>query len=210
MKIKRCWLALPVAAMALSGCVVPAGILVGASAVAVHTAAQERTPRTTFADADIQLTLNTRYLEQSAALFSDVATSVTEGRVVLTGSVGDRSDKVTATEIAWSVPGVTAVTDELTVNGGQGAVAYAEDALISNRLRLALLADTGINSFTYTVETVDKTVHITGLAHTKTELANVIDHAARIPGVVRVVSHVLTVDDPRRHAATLQQSQGTG
>ena len=149
-------------------------------------------------DTEIQLSLNNRFLNHSAGLFADVATDVIEGRVVLTGSVPTREDKVAATSLAWETPGVTTVTDELTVAEDSGAIAYAEDAWISNQLRLSLLTDTGISSVNYNVETVDKVIHLTGIARSRTELGTVIDHAARIPGVARVVSHVLTIDDPRR------------
>ena len=107
-----------------------------------------------------------------------------------------------ATQLAWETPGVTTVTDELTVAEDSGAVAYAEDAWISNRIRLDLLTDTGISSVNFNVETVDKVVHLTGIARSQKELGLVIDHAARIPGVARVVSHVLTIDDPRRQVTS--------
>ncbi len=125
---------------------------------------------------------------------------VTEGRVVLTGSVPTREDKVTATRLAWATEGVTEVSDELTVSEDAGVGRYVEDAWISNRLRLALLRDRQISSVNYNVETVDKVVHLTGLARTRGELGKVIAHATAMPGVRRVVSHVLTIDDPRRAA----------
>ena len=134
----------------------------------------------------------------STKLFANVSTTVVEGRVLLLGSVPRREDKVAATRIAWATPGVRAVTDELKVKDGSGLVAYAEDAWISNQLRVGLLADGKVSSVNYNVETVDKVIHLTGIARSRTELGTVIDYAARIPGVARVVSHVLTIDDPRR------------
>ena len=155
-------------------------------------------------DTEVKLSLKNRLLNESPSLFADVSTDVVEGRVVLTGSVPTREQKVAATRIAWETPGVVAVTDELTVGEDSGAVAYLEDAWISNRLRLALLADWRVSSVNYNVETMDKVVHLTGLARSRGELARVIDRAATIPGVVRVVSHVLTIDDPRRQTAQVE------
>ena len=131
--------------------------------------------------------------------------------MVLTGSVPTRTDKITATDLAWQTPGVVSVTDELVVQQDSGTVAYAEDAWISNQLRVRLLTDTAISSVNYSVETVDKVVHITGLARSKGELSKVLEHAARVRGVAKVVSHVLTIDDPRRQAAaTGASSNNTG
>ena len=188
--------ALALCLFALASC--GAGVAIGTGATVTRTVLQERSTMDALRDTEIQLSLNNRFLNHSTGLFADVATDVIEGRVVLTGSVPTREDKIAATGLAWETPGVTTVTDELTVAEDSGAIAYAEDAWISNQLRLSLLTDTDVSSVNYNVETVDKVIHLTGIARSRTELGTVIDHAARIPGVARVVSHVLTIDDPRR------------
>lgn len=179
----------------LSACV-PAAI--GTGAVVVRSVAQERTTMRALDDAEVQLSLNNRLLNHSGALFGDVSTDVTEGRVLLTGSVPTRDEKIAATQIAWETPGVQAVADELTVSEDSGAQAYLEDVWISNQIRFALSTEGSVRSFNYSVETVDKVVHMTGLARSTTELAKALEVAAAVPGVARVVSHVLTIDDPRR------------
>ena len=187
-------------AAVLSGCA-PA-VLAGTGAVLTRSVMQERSTTDALQDVEAKVSLKKALLKESSGLFKDVAVDVTEGRVLLTGSVPSRDAKVAATRIAWATPGVSAVTDELTVAEDSGAVAYVEDAWISNRLRLALLRDTRVSGVNYNVETVDKVVHLTGVARSRGELKRVIDHAAGTPGVVRVVSHVLTIDDPRRQTAS--------
>jgi osmotically-inducible protein OsmY len=194
------WIPPALVALALSGC--GPALLAGTGVVVTRSVVQERTTMDALKDAEVKVSLRNRLLNESSGLFGDVTSDVTEGRVVLTGSVPSREDKVTATRIAWETPGVQAVTDELTVAEDSGAVAYLEDAWISNRLRVALLADMRVSSVNYNVETMDKVVHLTGLARSRDELQRVIDHAAGTPGVVRVVSHVLTIDDPRRQTAS--------
>ena len=196
MIIKPARILLALGAMATASC--GAAVVVGTGTVVTRTVLEERTTMDALKDAEVQISLNNRFLNHSTRLFADVSTTVIEGRVLLLGSVGKREDKIAATRIAWATPGVKAVTDELKVKSGSGVVAYAEDAWISNQLRFALLTDTDISSVNYNVETVDKVVHVTGIARSSSELKRVIERAARIPGVSRVVSHVLTIDDPRR------------
>lgn len=181
-------------------------VLVGAGAVVTRTVLEERSTMAALQDTEIQLGLNNRMLNHSAELFDDVSTSVVEGRVVLKGSVPRREDKIMAAKLAWETPGVTQVADELVVKEDSGAAEYVEDAWISNQVRLGLLSDTGVSSVNYTVETVDKVVHLTGIARSSRELGLVIDHAATTPGVERVISHVLTIDDPRRQVTSAGQS----
>lgn len=198
MKTNAAWIPLALTALAVTAC---GPVILGTTGVVLtRSVMQERTTMDALEDTEIKIGLNNRLLSHSTGLFADVSADVTEGRVVLTGSVPSREDKVKATELAWATPGVTEVTDELTVKEDSGARAYLEDAWISNRLRVALLTDRQVSSVNYNVETVDKVVHLTGLARSRGELGKVIAHASAVPGVARVVSHVLTIDDPRRQA----------
>ena len=206
MKPKPIWALLAIGALAQSGCA--AVVAIGAGTEAVRTVAQERTTMDALRDAEIQLSLNNRYLNHSKRLFGDVSTDVTEGRVVLTGTVPTREEKVDATRLAWETPGVKSVTDELVVAEDSGTIDYIDDAWISNQLRFRLVTDGDISSVNYNVVTVDKVVHITGIARSVEELSEVIAHAQAVPGVAQIVNHVLTIDDPRRIAA--QDAQTTG
>lgn len=184
-------------ALAAAGC---APLAVGTGATVAYSVAQERSTADAFKDRETKLRLKSRLFERSAALFGDVGVDVLEGRVVLTGSVPAREDKVTATRLAWNTPGVLQVEDQLTVGEDSGAQDYLADVMISNQVRYDMLTDREVASVNYNVETVDGVVHLTGLARSRDELARVIDHARTTRGVRRVVSHVLTIDDPQRFA----------
>lgn len=186
------------AGLALAGCA-PAA-LVGGGALVGKTVFEERGTLTALEDADIALGVSNRLGNHSGELFRDVSVDVTEGAVVLTGTVPRAEHKIAATEAAWATPGVLAVEDALEIAPDGTPKDYFRDVGISNALRYALVADPGVRSINYTVTTVDRTVHVTGLARSEAELARVIEHARSIAGVRRVVSHALTIDDPRRVA----------
>jgi osmotically-inducible protein OsmY len=196
MNVNPTWAVLALSGLVLTSC--GPSLVIGAGATVTRTVIQERSTLDALDDTVIQLGLNNQFINHSGELFHDVSTDVTEGRVVLTGSVPRREDKIAATNIAWRHEGVTEVTDELTVQEDSGIAAYAEDVWISNQIRFELLTDTKVSSVNYNVETVDTVVHITGIARSASELRQVLDVAASISGVSRVVSHVLTIDDPRR------------
>ncbi|MGF1501532.1 MAG: BON domain-containing protein [Paracoccaceae bacterium] len=179
-----------------AGCA-PVAIL-GAGGALTTTVVQERSTLDALNDTDIALGVAQRLGNHSGELFRDVSVDVTEGQVVLTGSVPRAEDRVAASKAAWDTPGVQGVDEALTVAEDSGTLAYLQDVRISNRLRLTLLGDTAIRSVNYSVTTVDGTVHLTGIARSEAELAAVIAHARATPGVVKVVSHALTIADPRR------------
>ena len=180
----------------LSAC---APILVaGTAAVVTRSVVQERSTMDALKDTEIKLSIKNRLGNHSGELFRDIAVDVVEGRVLLTGTVPLREHKVEASRIAWETEGVTTVEDELIVAEDSGTKAYLADVRISTTLRLGLLGDPKVRSANYSVETVDRVVHLTGLARSSEELDRVIRRAQAVKGVERVVSHVLTIDDPRR------------
>ena len=184
------------AGLAAAGCA-PLAIGTGAGTVA-YSVAQERGPGQALTDSSIKVRLKSKYLGVSPGLFTDVGVDVHEGRVLLTGSVPTREDKVEATRLAWETSGVRRVEDELTVGEDQRTRSYLDDVMISNQIRYDLIADGNVKAVNYNVETVGGVVHLTGVARSRAEIARVIQHARTTRGVHRVVSHVLAVDDPRR------------
>ncbi len=209
MKIKAILVAACLSGLALTACT-PTGMVIGTTAVVTRSVVQERTTMDALKDTEIKLSIMNGLLNHSRALFGDVSVDVIEGRVLMTGSVPKREHKIDAARIAWETEGVTAVEDELTVAEDSGAKAFLTDVRISNTLRFALLTDVKVSSVNYNVETINRVVHLTGLAKSNEELDRVIRRAQAVRGVERVVSHVLTIDDPRRVRAVATTGATTG
>jgi len=209
MKINAIAVAACLSGLALTACT-PTGMVIGTSAVVARSVVQERSTMDALEDTAVKLSILNRLMNHSHALFGDVSVDVIEGRVLLTGSVPEREQKVAAVRIAWETEGVTTVEDELTVAEDSGAKAYLTDVRISNTLRFALLTDGKVSSVNYNVETIDRVVHLTGLAKSSEELDRVIRRARQVAGVERVVSHVLTIDDPRRVRTVAAIGAATG
>lgn len=184
-------------AAGLAGCTA-AGLGLGALATTGVSVAQERSTKQALNDVEISLSLTNRLMSEDYGLFADVSTEVHEGRVLLTGSVPTQEDRIRAAKVVWETPGVVELLNEVTVEKDAGAASYAKDVWISTQLRGALLKDLKVNAVNYTIETSDQTVHLLGVARSEEELERVVDHARRIDGVKKVVSHVLTKYDARR------------
>lgn len=186
------------AAAALLTACAPAAVVVGGGGLLTKTVVEERSTLDALDDTAIKAGVLTRLGNRSGDLYRDVFVDVTEGRVVLTGSVPRPEDRIAAAEAAWETPGVESVEDSLEVAADSGTRAYLEDVAISNEVRYALFTAPGVQSLNYTVTTIDKVVHLTGLARSDAELSRAVEAARRVGGVQRVVSHVLRIDDPRR------------
>ena len=179
----------------LSGC---AELLVGAAATTGIAVAEERSVGDAVDDLIIRTELNHLFFQDDVELYQDVSFSVFEGRVLLKGSVPTPEARIHALRVAWQAVGVREVINELQVTDEGGILDYARDTWISAQLKGRLLVDGDVLSINYSVETVNGTVYLIGIAQDDAELVRVIEHARGIEDVKRVVSHVVLRDDRRR------------
>jgi osmotically-inducible protein OsmY len=192
---------LPAVALAcvfsLSGCVVAA--IGGAGAVGMG-AAEERGFEASVDDTKIKTDITTAYIDKGFTLFNEVTVTVTEGRVVLTGSVEKSETRVDAVKLAWQTAGVRAVADEIQVSQQAGIASASKDAWIANKLRTRLMFDSDIKNINYTIDVVNGVVYLMGIAQDQKELNRVIALARDTSDVKRVVNHVMLKTDPRRNS----------
>ena len=178
---------LVLAAPALGGCV---GLAAGAVATGGIAIAEERSLGSQIDDVGILFDVSTRLEDHDAERFDDVSVDVTEGRVLLTGTVPEPGDRVDAVRLAWQAADVAEVVNELEVADARSLIDALGDARISTELGLALVFDNEIDRVNYTVDTVNRVVYLTGVAQDDAELRKVIDHARTIAGVEEVISYV--------------------
>ncbi len=181
--------------LSLSGC---AELLIGAAATTGVAIAEERSVGDAVDDLTIRAELNHLFFRDDVELFGDVSFSVIEGRVLLKGSVPTPDDRIRALRLAWQAAGVREVINELQVADDSGILDYARDTWISAQLKGKLLVDGDVLSINYSVETVNGTVYLLGIAQDEAELTRVTEHARSIEDVKRVVSHVVLKDDRHR------------
>lgn len=176
------------------------GAVVGTGASVGVAAAEDRGVEGAVDDTKIRVEINDLWFREDNQLFADVGLTVNEGRVMLTGTVTKPETRVTAVRLAWQAAGVREVIDEIEVTDKTGFSDYANDVWIANNLRTRLMFDDKVKNINYTVDAVNGTTYLMGVAQNQDELDRVIAHARDISGVKRVISHVLLKDDPSRHS----------
>ena len=181
-----CAAALLLMSAGLSGCV---GLAVGAGATAGTAALQDRGLGGAIGDTVIHGKITSAYLSNDVK-FKLIAVKVTEGRVLLTGTVPKPEDRVKAVRHAWKVEGVKTVINEIAVEDDSGVLDLARDKWVSTQLRLKITFDGKIKAINYAIDTVNGTVYLMGIAQNERELALVRNHARSLDYVRRVVSHV--------------------
>jgi len=188
-----CAIALPLAlSSALSGC---AGVLVvgglGAAAGGGYAAAQERGFNGAADDFAIKTAVEQGLMQAELQMRgSSVATTVYDGRVLLTGRVANPELKAAAEQVANKTRGVRSLYDEIEVAPPQGVWDTASDDWITTRVRSEMVLDPAVRSVNYTIDTTNGSVYLIGSARSQGELDRATQIARYVPGVRRVVSYV--------------------
>jgi osmotically-inducible protein OsmY len=175
------------AGLSLGAC---APVVIGAGVVAGVAISQERGIGGAVSDTKIRLEIDSLWLEESTALFSKIGLQVQEGRVLLTGQVQEPEARVTAVRLAWQAEGVAEVINEIGVGDKSSLSNAARDEWIAAELRARLLGDSAIASINYSIETVNGSVYLIGVAQNQAELDRALAHAKDITYVRRVLNYM--------------------
>ena len=178
---------------ALTACS-PVGTAIGVGATAGIAASQERGVDGALSDSQIRLAINHYWFQASEDLYREVQLQVQDGRVLLSGLVPDPETRVNAVRLAWKAEGVREVINEIRLSDENLVTDQAQDAWIEAQLKSRLVLDRSVRSINFSIEVVNQTVFLLGIARNDKELQRVIDHARDLAYVRRVVSYVQVKD----------------
>lgn len=174
--------------LSVPGC---APVIVGGAATTVaSSAAEERGITGVWDDTKIKTQILWHYRQLDKGPSGDIEVVVRQGCVLLTGSVDQPEAKVEAVRLAWKVPGVREVKDEITIGKSETITSFANDSWITTKIKSTLLFDKDVHSVNYNVQTINGVVYVMGVSPNERELNKVLDRVRRVPGVKEVVNYV--------------------
>jgi osmotically-inducible protein OsmY len=167
---------------ALSGC---APLVVGAVGTGVLVATDRRTSGAQLEDQGIELRAASRLRDQFGDRARVVVTSFNR-RVLLTGEVPSEADRAAAVRIVTGVENVREIVDELAVMSSPSFTARSSDALVTARVKAAMVDAKDLQAMAVKVLTERGTTYLLGRV-TQREADRATDITRSIPGVQRVV-----------------------
>jgi len=182
------WTAAVLATTLLTGCI---PLLVGGTAVGVSVAHDRRTTGTVVDDQTIELKLYDAFNKQLPP-GNHINTTSYNGAVLLTGEVVSEAVRQKAEQIARNLgePQVREVYNELAVSAPSSLSVQSNDALITTKVKTALVQITNIPGFDPSrvkVVTDRGVVHLMGLVK-RQEADAAADKASQVGGVNQVVT----------------------
>ena len=150
-------------------------------------------------DTIMQKNLSARLALIDKKYFLTIQSEVLDGRIFLSGKVDEPEEKIKITKMAWETNGVRSVKNAITIKGQSDFKSTAKDILITSQLRTALIFNKKTKARNYTLETINKTIYIFGIAMDEEEKKEVIDQANKIFDVVDVIPSIYLVSELSRN-----------
>jgi osmotically-inducible protein OsmY len=182
------------ASIGLSGC---ANAVIGVGTAAVAASTTEKGLSTSVADTQIHAKLTDRFVKTDFSLVTAVDITVNDGAVLMTGKVKTPEEKILATRLAWEIFGVREVVNELQVTDTSSIKDIAKDLAASATLRTKLITDGNISSLNFSIDVVNGTVYLSGVAADAEEMNRVVAHARDIRFTQQVVNYITLQSDKR-------------
>ena len=150
-------------------------------------------------DTIMQKSLNARLALTDKKYFLSVQSEVIDGRIFLSGKVTEPEEKIKITKMAWETKGVRSVKNAITIKGQGNFKGTAKDILITSQLRSALIFNKKTKARNYTLETINKSIYIFGIAMDEEEKKEVINEANKIYDVETVIPSIYLVSELSRN-----------
>ncbi len=181
----------------LSGCtgleipLIAAGFTTGSLA-----AADRRTLGTQVEDRGIQLKAEGR-LSAKFDNHSHINATVYNRRLLLTGEVPDEATRKSAEKEAAQIENVRVIVNELEIAGKSSLSSRSNDAIISSKVKAAMIDNRNIYSGAYKYVTERGNVYLLGLA-TEQEANEAAETIAKVSGVNKVIKSVDYISESER------------
>ena len=120
-----------------------------------------------------------------------------DGAVLLTGKVKKPEEKILATKLAWKVRGVREVVNEIQITDSSSIKDIAKDLAASATLRGKLISDKSVSSLNFSIDVVNGTVYLSGVAADVNEMKRVVEHAREVRFTKQVVNYIILQTDKR-------------
>ena len=169
----------------------------GVFGTGVSIAFDPRSLGTQIDDSVMQKNLAGRLVLSKKIYLLSISTKVLDGRIFLTGRIGDPEEKLQITKLAWETKGVRSVKNDIKLKEDFNFQQSAKDLLITSQLRTALIFNKKIKATNYQIDTYKKKIFIYGISHTGDERKEVIREAKEILDVEDVIVSVVLVEDLR-------------
>ena len=160
-------------------------------------ASKEKGIGTTLSDTIIKTKISNLIFKKDPNLIADTKIFVNNGSVLFTGKVSEPEMRIQFTKIAWGIKGVNEVNNEIQISNTSSLRNIARDISSMGEIRARIMTDKKINSLNFSIDVVNDTAYLSGVASNVEEMGLVKAHASSARFIKEVYNYITLTDDTR-------------
>lgn len=165
-------------------------VLIGTgAAVGGIVAGRDKKINSSIQDTKTDIEIKKKLQQYDINAFKNVSVTTDNGCVLLTGTVKNDEYIQQAEKIAWEVPEVKIVDNNITIKN-ISMQQIAKDGYLTAACRAKLLAESDIKSLNIKIKTVDGVVYLSGTAKNQKEIDNIVNAIKQINGIKKIISYI--------------------
>ena len=177
----------------------PIEVITGTSATLGSLALSDAGFDISLSDTEMNIEISKRLSGKNIQNFANIDVEVHEARVMLVGNVMNEEQRLQASQIAWSVPAVQEVLNEIQVEKPLSIKQRAADSISTLKIMTAVTFNKDIHAVNYKFSVVNDHAYVMGVALSKPEEQSVINQISTTEGITGYTSEILLADDERRY-----------
>tara|TARA_B100001093_G_scaffold40912_1_gene34786 strand:- start:406 stop:990 length:585 start_codon:yes stop_codon:yes gene_type:complete len=158
--------------------------------IAGNAAITEKGIKSSLDDTLIYTKIKAKLTKLKISNITDLSISVSQGRVLLVGTMEENSDRLSAIKVLWQIKGVKEIFNEIRVNEVYTITEKAKDILLTSKIRTLILFNFKIYSNNYSIDAYKGIIYLLGISKNLEEREIIENYIKNISGVKKLVTFI--------------------
>ena len=158
--------------------------------IAGNAAISEKGVKSSIDDALIYTKIKTELLKLKISNVTNINISVSQGRVLLVGTIKGNNERLVIIKELWKIKGVKEIFNEIKIDEVYDITNKTKDLILESKVKTLLLLNFEIYSNNYSIEAYKGTIYVLGIAKDLEEREIIENYIKNISGVKKIVTFI--------------------
>ena len=158
--------------------------------IAGNAAISEKGVKSSIDDALIYTKIKTELLKLKISNVTNISISVSQGRVLLVGTIKGNNERLAIIKELWKIKGVKEIFNEIKIDEVYDITNKTKDLILESKVKTLLLLNFKIYSNNYSIEAYKGTIYVLGIAKDLEEREIIENYIKNISGVKKIVTFI--------------------
>lgn len=158
--------------------------------IAGNAAISEKGVKSSIDDALIYTKIKTELLKLKISNVTNINISVSQGRVLLVGTIKGNNERLAIIKELWKIKGVKEIFNEIKIDEVYDITNKTKDLILESKVKTLLLLNFEIYSNNYSIEAYKGTIYVLGIAKDLEEREIIENYIKNISGVKKIVTFI--------------------